>query len=711
MQIGLGSTHFIKYLLFVFIINISVAYANEMRVSGELQFGGIPMSSLSSIQPEIECRYVSNSQPYTGFSWDYNPQTSEYTIADLPAEKMGLMISFPISGDDITTPTNFRTWHMVDFENNRDPLTDYHIQMQQIMHLTAPWDNFDYYGKQKIRHYHTYQNPIYFQWDPVWQATRYELLVSIFKDDYHPDGHSYVVYLNYPMVEETYYWAELPPSNVGEHYEVSIKAFNDEDQIVGYYLTSFTNGHRWEYPFKVSNGMPFDSDPVPSIMQELDSSEEPNNPYYNLGHFQLSGKVLFNNIPLSEYTKSTPAIWARSRLTGDFIHELDFTYDPNNAEYAIKGLPYEKIGLGIRYHLTGIADTLPGNMERGYNFDISGMDEKRRTTFDLNLVKIMRLVQPFDTSDPAPYAGSYIAPYHSPLLFEWQPLTEAKSYQVVIDAYRDPNHADGWGYHAPILNHTIDQNWYDVELPVSKPHEYYRLKVYAISDIGQRIGYNMSTYTYPNGLGHGWDYRFKIIDSGIPTAVMPQLKKKIEPTIESSQTVNQELIVTVSDKTLLEQLCMTLDDDVVRLNALSNLETLNAPNLNIDNISGLGYAENLVNVDLSGNRIHHLGPLTWLNNIQSLNLKGNPLNTPSYCNYLPQIIENNPGMILQVNPNPNPVTNDCRLELEELISFFDHWLETDCHIGNNWCNGADALHKGVVDMQNLSTLIYYWDPD
>jgi hypothetical protein len=52
-----------------------------------------------------------------------------------------------------------------------------------------------------------------------------------------------------------------------------------------------------------------------------------------------------------------------------------------------------------------------------------------------------------------------------------------------------------------------------------------------------------------------------------------------------------------------------------------------------------------------------------------LDLETNPLNIAAYCNYLPLIRENNPGIILRYDPNPDPGA-ECP------VSFPDHNLKT-----------------------------------
>jgi len=91
-----------------------------------------------------------------------------------------------------------------------------------------------------------------------------------------------------------------------------------------------------------------------------------------------------------------------------------------------------------------------------------------------------------------------------------------------------------------------------------------------------------------------------------------------------------------------------------------------------------------------------------LTELSQLYLNFNPLNTAAYCRILPLVEANNPGIDLRVDPNPNPLTNDCSTDLGELMVFLSHWLETDCGIPNNFCSGADLDHFDEVNLPDFN---------
>jgi len=110
--------------------------------------------------------------------------------------------------------------------------------------------------------------------------------------------------------------------------------------------------------------------------------------------------------------------------------------------------------------------------------------------------------------------------------------------------------------------------------------------------------------------------------------------------------------------------------DISPLSELTNLtEKLNLYNNQISDISPLSGMTNLRVLNLWVNNISDISPLSGLTSLQELHLETNPLNIAAYCNYLPLIRENNPGIILGYDPNPDPGA-ECP------VSFPDHNLKT-----------------------------------
>ncbi len=95
-----------------------------------------------------------------------------------------------------------------------------------------------------------------------------------------------------------------------------------------------------------------------------------------------------------------------------------------------------------------------------------------------------------------------------------------------------------------------------------------------------------------------------------------------------------------------------------------SLTNLDANSCGINNLAGLEYAANLTQLYLDENLISDIWPLAKLKNLMVLYLNDNPLDRAAYCEYLPMIIENNPGINLTYEPNPNP-GDDCVVDFAD----------------------------------------------
>jgi len=87
---------------------------------------------------------------------------------------------------------------------------------------------------------------------------------------------------------------------------------------------------------------------------------------------------------------------------------------------------------------------------------------------------------------------------------------------------------------------------------------------------------------------------------------------------------------------------------------LENLRELSLSHNRIKDISALAGLTNLKVLELEGNQIGNISALVNLRGLESMNLKDNPLNGEAYDVHLPQIVANNPGMKLIVDPKKSP---------------------------------------------------------
>jgi probable HAF family extracellular repeat protein len=148
--------------------------------------------------------------------------------------------------------------------------------------------------------------------------------------------------------------------------------------------------------------------------------------------------------------------------------------------------------------------------------------------------------------------------------------------------------------------------------------------------------------------------------------------------------------------------------DITPLAGLKDLEKLDLKANRIRDIAAISAMTNLAGLDLKYNLISDISSLSGLLQLTELELQGNPLNTAGYCSVLPSIRANNPGIDLDVDPNPNPLTEDCITDPDDLLEFAYLWLETACDQNNDWCEGADMDHSGQVNMRDFAQLAGYW---
>ena len=50
----------------------------------------------------------------------------------------------------------------------------------------------------------------------------------------------------------------------------------------------------------------------------------------------------------------------------------------------------------------------------------------------------------------------------------------------------------------------------------------------------------------------------------------------------------------------------------------------------------------------------------------------------------------------------------CFVDFRHFARFAEHWLETGCDAGNNWCGGADLDYLGDVDLIDFGLFVEEW---
>ncbi len=149
-------------------------------------------------------------------------------------------------------------------------------------------------------------------------------------------------------------------------------------------------------------------------------------------------------------------------------------------------------------------------------------------------------------------------------------------------------------------------------------------------------------------------------------------------------------------------------DDLSPLAGLIHLQDVYLSHNQITDITPLTGLDLLNWLFLSYNQIHNVEALSGMNQLLSLYLMHNPLDTLSYCRWIPVIEAMNPELSLYLDPNPNELTADCSTDLVELTVWQVQWLSDSCMPDNEWCGHADLDHNGEVNLFDFSVFARLW---
>jgi len=168
-------------------------------------------------------------------------------VNGLPETSVTVEINVHDTGAAATLPGNYGATTTVDLAATPiDDLRDYPLSVWQVIHLLAPYDNAVPMLSAAFPHHSA---PVQFAWEALAGAVRYELVIAKAADA----PHAVIEVARAASLTETQYAASLQASDTGTHYDFSITAFNADDERIGYYLTTYTDGHGTDYSFKVTD--------------------------------------------------------------------------------------------------------------------------------------------------------------------------------------------------------------------------------------------------------------------------------------------------------------------------------------------------------------------------------------------------------------------------------------------------------------------------
>ncbi|MCP4263433.1 MAG: LamG domain-containing protein [Planctomycetes bacterium] len=226
----------------------------------------------------------------------------------------------------------------------------------------------------------------------------------------------------------------------------------------------------------------------------------------------LSGILRFDGQSMSDITDVSPTFWYRNDETGQAVSGITSTYDNNTGVYSVSGLPPAQVGIKVTFHIRGVTAYLPGNYNVFEAVEIPSLSLAQRTNYNMDLQQTIHMTSPWDNDaiGPHTYPGDPYPEHNSRRLdFIWDTVPGATQYRIDIFIYRDPDHPDGYGRIGSVVNSYVQGTSFFASLDFSNEFQHYQASILAYGSGGNVLGH--FEIAYENG--HGWDYRFKVVES------------------------------------------------------------------------------------------------------------------------------------------------------------------------------------------------------
>lgn len=232
----------------------------------------------------------------------------------------------------------------------------------------------------------------------------------------------------------------------------------------------------------------------------------------------ITGTILFNGMPIIGFTEKNPAFWVRDEGSKQTF-PIDPSYNATTGEYTIPNVPPGQYGIRVT-----IDDAEPFNTPHNYGFagDFQGWESpiivpegQSVLQKDLDVERTIHLTSPVDNSQEIGSLGAE-KDSHDPddLAFAWDAIPEATSYKVLVYRYEE----EPSSYLDNFLSVSMEDTNLQPTLPSSEDNQFYLFKLFAYNANGLMVGKLMVHYDN----GHGWDYRFRIVqDPAIPPETTP----------------------------------------------------------------------------------------------------------------------------------------------------------------------------------------------
>lgn len=214
----------------------------------------------------------------------------------------------------------------------------------------------------------------------------------------------------------------------------------------------------------------------------------------------VAGRLLYDGQPIAGPGLPAPLFWFRDEASRAQV-KPEVEYDAG--AFKVRGLAPGRYGLSVRVDAErGNPNIFPGDFNAWAEFVL---EAGARLELELPLRRIMHLRQPVDNGATLPgWDAPCGAGHPSPakILFAWEPLDPAATYEVRIDRLAC---ARGYVSAGSAYSRATTDPWVSVELPPSREGECYSFRLVAKKN-GRQIG----ILTTHGKTGLGWDYRFAV---------------------------------------------------------------------------------------------------------------------------------------------------------------------------------------------------------
>jgi hypothetical protein len=221
----------------------------------------------------------------------------------------------------------------------------------------------------------------------------------------------------------------------------------------------------------------------------------------------ITGTVLYNGAPITNFTNEPATFWARNEATGQGVPIFP-QYNSATGGYSIPNMQPGTYGIQVYIDdaLPSGGGYFPGDYW-GWNSPITVPQGGGDVNKDLACNKLIHLTSPVDNSSIIGTIGVYPT-YYNTILFKWDAIAEASGYQISIDKYQS---SPPYNYRGNAYTGGVGDTQVTITLADSLEDEHYQFSLYAYDTGGLLVGQLMVVYDN----GFGWDYRFRIAPTGL----------------------------------------------------------------------------------------------------------------------------------------------------------------------------------------------------